>query len=389
MRGIRSSAQQIVLAMAGRKSPWGNDSGNAEGGDPAPQQPPEQPADPAPGNGPRNPWQPAGSVEEPRRSASIEDIFKARGGKGGGRGGGSGGGGGRGGFPGLPPRADGKSWAPLIVGGLAVVWLLSSAFHQLSPKEQGIVTTFGKYSHTIESGVSVTAPWPIQQVETRDVTSVVNDLIPENEGSENLVLTSDQNLIDLSYQVRWRIKDLKLFTFATVDPQRTVKEVAEAAMRASVAEVSLDAIWDGTGRGPLELNTRERMQGILDAYRTGVQVVGVDIKKADPPEKVADAFQKVNVAQQNAQRDKNVAQAWAQQTLARAEGEAAAFDKVYQQYKLAPEVTRRRMYYDTMERVLSNNEKVVVEANGVTSYLPLPEVKRRAPDAPAAAQGGQ
>lgn len=237
--------------------------------------------------------------------------------------------------------------------------------------------------------MSVTAPWPIQQVETRDVTSVINDVIPENEGSENLVLTSDQNLIDLSYQVRWRIKDLKLFTFATVDPQRTVKEVAEAAMRASVAEVSLDAIWDGTGRGPLELNTRERMQGILDAYRTGVQVVGVDIKKADPPEKVADAFQKVNVAQQNAQRDKNVAQAWAQQTLARAEGEAAAFDKVYQQYKLAPEVTRRRMYYDTMERVLSNNEKVVVEANGVTSYLPLPEVKRRAPDAPAAAQGGQ
>jgi len=389
MRGIRSSAQQIVLAMAGRKSPWGNDSGNSDGGDTAPQPPPEQPADPAPGNGPRNPWQPAGSAEEPRRSASIEDIFKARGGKGGGRGGGSGGGGGRGGFPGLPPRADGKSWAPLIVGGLAVVWLLSSAFHQLSPKEQGIVTTFGNYSHTIESGVSITAPWPIQQVETRDVTSVVNDLIPENEGSENLVLTSDQNLIDLSYQVRWRIKDLKLFTFATVDPQRTVKEVAEAAMRASVAEVSLDAIWDGTGRGPLELNTRERMQGILDAYRTGVQVVGVDIKKADPPEKVADAFQKVNVAQQNAQRDKNVAQAWAQQTLARAEGEAAAFDKVYQQYKLAPEVTRRRMYYDTMERVLSNNEKVVVEANGVTSYLPLPEVKRRAPDAPAAAQGGQ
>ena len=385
MRGIRSSAQQIVLAMAGRKSPWGNDSGNAEGGDPAPQQPPERPADPAPGNGPRNPWQPASGGEEPRRSASIEDIFKARG-KGGG---GKGGGGGRGGFPGLPPRADGKSWAPLIIGGLAAVWLLSSAFHQLSPKEQGIVTTFGKYSHTIESGVSVTAPWPIQQVETRDVTSVVNDLIPENEGSENLVLTSDQNLIDLSYQVRWRIKDLKLFTFAAADPQRTVKEVAEAAMRASVAEVSLDAIWDGTGRGPLELNTRERMQGILDAYRTGVQVVGVDIKKADPPEKVADAFQKVNVAQQNAQRDKNVAQAWAQQTLARAEGEAAAFDKVYQQYKLAPEVTRRRMYYDTMERVLSNNEKVVVEANGVTPYLPLPELKRRAPDAPAAAQGGQ
>lgn len=393
MRGIRSSAQQIVLAMAGRKSPWGNDSGTDAGTtgneDSAPEAPPEAPAPPKPGNGPRNPWQPAAGGEEPRRTASIEDIFRSRG-KGGGGGGGSGGGGrGSGGFPGLPPRADGKSWAPLIVGGIAALWLFSSSFHQLSPKEQGIVTTFGKYSHTIESGVSLTAPWPIQQVETRDVTSVINDVIPESEGSENLVLTSDQNLIDLSYQVRWRIKDLKLFTFAASDPQRTVKEVAEAAMRASVAEVSLDAIWDGSGRGPLELNTRERMQGILDAYRTGVQVVGVDIKKADPPEKVADAFQKVNVAQQNAQRDKNVAQAWAQQTLARAEGEAAAFDKVYQQYKLAPEVTRRRMYYDTMERVLSNNDKVVVEGSGVTSYLPLPEIKRRAPETPAATQGGQ
>lgn len=392
MRGIRSSAQQIVLAMAGRKSPWGNDSGTDAGTtgneDSAPEAPPEAPSPPKPGNGPRNPWQPAGGGEEPRRTASIEDIFRSRG-KGGGGGGGSGGGRGSGGFPGLPPRADGKSWAPLIVGGIAALWLFSSSFHQLSPKEQGIVTTFGKYSHTIESGVSLTAPWPIQQVETRDVTSVINDVIPESEGSENLVLTSDQNLIDLSYQVRWRIKDLKLFTFAASDPQRTVKEVAEAAMRASVAEVSLDAIWDGSGRGPLELNTRERMQGILDAYRTGVQVVGVDIKKADPPEKVADAFQKVNVAQQNAQRDKNVAQAWAQQTLARAEGEAAAFDKVYQQYKLAPEVTRRRMYYDTMERVLSNNDKVVVEGSGVTSYLPLPEIKRRAPETPAATQGGQ
>ena len=378
--------------MAGRKSPWGNDSGTDAGTtgneDSAPEAPPEAPSPPKPGNGPRNPWQPAGGGEEPRRTASIEDIFRSRG-KGGGGGGGSGGGRGSGGFPGLPPRADGKSWAPLIVGGIAALWLFSSSFHQLSPKEQGIVTTFGKYSHTIESGVSLTAPWPIQQVETRDVTSVINDVIPESEGSENLVLTSDQNLIDLSYQVRWRIKDLKLFTFAASDPQRTVKEVAEAAMRASVAEVSLDAIWDGSGRGPLELNTRERMQGILDAYRTGVQVVGVDIKKADPPEKVADAFQKVNVAQQNAQRDKNVAQAWAQQTLARAEGEAAAFDKVYQQYKLAPEVTRRRMYYDTMERVLSNNDKVVVEGSGVTSYLPLPEIKRRAPETPAATQGGQ
>lgn len=372
------------LAMAGRKSPWGNgnNAGGSGGGEPPATPPGENPPadDPSGTSGPRNPWLKPDDYAGEHRPPNIEDIFRAKRK-------GPGGGGGGGGFPSLPPRANGKSWLPLILGGVALLWLFSSSTHQLSPKEQGIVTTFGKYSHTIGSGVNFTAPWPFQQVETRDVTSVTNDVIPEGEG-ENLVLTSDQNLIDLSYQVRWNIKNLEQFTFASTDPQNTVRDVAEAAMRLSVAEVPLKAVWDGTGRGQLEANTRRRMQAILDAYRAGVNVIGVDIKKADPPEKVADAFQKVNVAQQLAERDKNNAQAWAQQTLARAEGEAAAFDKVYAEYKLAPEVTKRRMYYETMERVLSSNDKVVVEANGVTPYLPLPELRRRAQDA-APAAGGQ
>jgi membrane protease subunit HflK len=392
MRGNGSFKPGQWLAMAGRKSPWGSGgssggnggggngdeppaSGSGDGapsGDPPPDQKPQ---------GPRNPWlKPDDYTSGERRSANIEDIFRGR------KKGPGGGGGGGGGFPSLPPRPDGKSWWPVILGGAALIWLLGSSTHQLSPKEQGIVTTFGKYSRTIGSGVNFTAPWPFQTVTTRDVTSVTNDVIPEGEG-ENLVLTSDQNLIDLSYQVRWNIKNLELFTFASTRPEETVREVAEAAMRLSVAEVPLRAVWDGTGRGQLEANTRRRMQEILDAYRTGVNVIGVDIKKADPPEKVADAFQKVNVAQQNAERDKANAQAWAQQTLARAEGEAAAFDKVYAEYRLSPQVTRQRMYYETMERVLSANDKVVVEANGVTPYLPLPELRRRAAEQPQ--QGGQ
>ncbi len=375
------------LAMAGRKSPWGNgnNAGGSGGGEPPAVppgegtpagDPPQQPGSP----GPRNPWLKPDDYTGERRSPNIEDIFR-------GKRKGPGGGGGGGGFPSLPPRANGKSWLPVILGGVALLWLFSSSTHQLSPKEQGIVTTFGQYSRTIGSGVNFTAPWPFQNVQTRDVTSVTNDVIPEGEG-ENLVLTSDQNLIDLSYQVRWNVKNLEQFTFASTEPENTVRDVAEAAMRLSVAEVPLKAVWDGTGRGQLEANTRRRMQDILDAYRAGVNVIGVDIKKADPPEKVADAFQKVNVAQQLAERDKNNAQAWAQQTMARAEGEAAAFDKVYAEYRLAPEVTKRRMYYETMERVLSANDKVVVEANGVTPYLPLPELRRRAPEA-APAAGGQ
>lgn len=370
MRGIGGSIKG-VLAMAGRKSPWGGggkgdepeagDSPGDKSAEGAGEPPSEEP------RGPRNPWFPA-SGDGPRRSAGIEDIFRAR------RGGGGGGGGG--GFPKLPPRPNGKSWTPVILGVIGLLWVGFTSLHQLSAKEQGVVTTLGKYTRTIGSGVSMTMPWPIQSVEVRDVTSVINDVIPENE-AQNLVLTSDQNLIDLSFQVRWRINDLKLFTFAAADPRATIRDVAEAAMRASVAEVSLKAIWDGSGRGTIETDVRARMQRILNAYRAGVLIMGVDIKKADPPNEVADAFQKVNVAQQNAQRDRNNAEAFASQTLSAAQGNASAFDKVYEQYRLSPEVTRRRMYYDTMERVLANNDKVVVEGNGVLPYLPLPQLQPR------------
>jgi membrane protease subunit HflK len=148
--------------------------------------------------------------------------------------------------------------------------------------------------------------------------------------------------------------------------------------------VTLREAMGGAGRAAIESSVRARMQAVLDAYRAGVIIQGVEIKKADPPTKVIGAFQQVTVAQQDAERDRSNAQAWAQQLLARAQGDSAAFDKVYEQYKLAPEVTRRRMYYETMERVLSNNDKVIVEANGVTPYLPLPEMRRRAQAAPDA-----
>lgn len=381
---------RVGLAMAGRRSPWGggdNDEGSdppgaggpVDGGEDGDGNPAPAPAPEETPRGPRNPWLPGNEATPPRRSASIEDIF--RGGKrgSGGPGGGPGGGGrGNGPFNGLPPRADGKSWMPIIAGVLALLWIGSTSFHMLGPKEQGIVTTFGKFSRPIGSGVSMTLPWPIEQVKTAEVTSINRDTIPDGEG-ENLVLTSDQQLIDLSYIVRWNIGRLDLYSFQLDDPKVTIKEVAEAAMRASIAEVPLKDVMGGTGRGRIEQAVRDRMQAILDAYKSGVVIQGIDIKKADPPQKVISAFQKVTVAQQGAQEAQSKAQGWAQQVLALAQGDAQSFDKMYEQYKLAPEVTKRRMYYETMERVLSNNDKVVIEGN-VTSYLPLPEMKRRAPE---------
>ncbi len=401
MKTIGDAIARGILTMAGRKSPWGGGDNSGSGGSDGDGGPNGAPGDAEPpqstsegGRGPRNPWLPPSSgtgETPPRRSASIEDIFRARQRKQGG------GGGGNGGFPRLPPRPGGKSWMPIIVGGVALVWLLATTTHMVGPKEEGIVTTFGKYSRTITPGVSLTLPWPIQNVKVVDVTSIKLDTIPEGE-AEKLMLTSDQNLVDLSYLVRWTIKDLELYTFQLADPDQTVREVAEAAMRASIAEVNLRDALGGAGRATVEQNVRTRMQKILDTYRAGVLIQGVEIKKADPPEKVKAAFQQVTAAQQDAQRDLSNAEAWAQQLTARAEADAQSFDKVYEEYKLAPEVTKRRMYYETMERVLSNNDKVIVESGGVVPYLPLPAMQRKAPSAeppgpapaaPPAKAGGQ
>lgn len=369
-----------ALAMAG-KSPWGGKgnggSGSGSGGD-------SGGGDGSPGksNGPRNPWLPPGSGDEPRRSASIEDIFRNRGPEGPRR---SGGGGGRGPNFRLPQRPGGKSWFPVILGGLVVIGLLLTSVHQIGPKQQAVVKTLGDYSRTLSPGLNFTLPFPIQTVDVEDVQGVRQDRLPDGGQQQRLILTGDQNLVDLTYVVRWNIKDLRGFKFSLVEPEQTVKEVAEAAMRASVAEKTLDQTFSGEGRAEIEQAVRQRMQRALDRYRAGIAVLGVEIAKADPPAEVNDAFKDVSVAEQNADAARNQARGYAQQQLSLARGEAEAFDKVYEQYRLAPEVTRQRLYYETMERVLSQTDKTIVEPSGVTPYLPLPEVNRRAAPAPVPA----
>ena len=409
--------------MTGKRSPWGKPTGDGDGaggnegagegaganGGSGSGSGGETPGTPPSGNGPpkgpRNPWLPGGGGgsggsggsggdgggDKPRRSASIEDIFRNRGPEGPRRAGGGGGGGGgpRGPNFRLPQRADGKSWVPLGVGLFVLAFVGFSSIHQVGPKEQAVATWFGgKYDRTLQPGLSLTLPWPIQQVDVEPVSEFRSEAIPGGE-AQNLMLTGDQNLVDLSYTVRWNIKDLKQFRFQLDQPEATVREVAEAAMRASVAERGLDDVLSGAGRGDIEQRVMARMQALLDAYRSGIAVQGVQISKTDPPSEVEDAFKNVSAAQQEAESYINQAEAAAQQVLARAQGDAAAFDKVYEQYRLAPEVTRRRMYYETMERVLRQTDKTVVESTGVQTYLPLPEMRRTAPPAPAAAsQGG-
>ena len=373
---------RIVLAMAGKKNPWGKPGGGGEpegGGEDSPQSGDDKPS------GPRNPWLPGGG-ERPRRSANIEDIFRQRGPEGPRR---QGGGGGGPRFR-LPERPGGKSWFPIAIGAIALLWLATTSVHFVQPREQGIVTWFGsKYLRTLNPGTNLTLPWPIQSVVVENVSEIRLETIGGDE--ENLILTGDQNLVDLSYLIRWNIKDMVQFNFELAEPLETLREVAEAAMRASVAEADLDTVLSGAGREQVETRVRSRMQAILDAYGAGIAVQGVEIARTEAPQQVIEAFNDVLAARQDAERNLNEARRYEQQLLARAQGSAAEFNEIFAQYRLAPEVTRRRLYYETMESVLANTDKTIVEADGVTPYLPLPELRRRAQQnaAPASEPGGQ
>ncbi|MEO6247658.1 MAG: FtsH protease activity modulator HflK [Sphingomicrobium sp.] len=277
-------------------------------------------------------------------------------------------------------RPDGSiiGWA---IAALVLLWLVFTSMHLIAPQERGVVTRFGRYVSTLSPGVGITLPSPIDKVRKIDVEKIQTiDL--GSEESETLMLTGDQNIIDIAYQVRFNIRSPEQYLFELAQPDETIRQVAESVMRAAIANVTLREAM-GDKRGEIENRVQDEMQRVLDGYRSGVLVQGVAIKQADPPGAVNDAFKEVSAAQQQAQSYTNQARAYALQLTAKAQGEAVAFDKVYGQYKLAPEVTRKRMYYETMERVLTGVDKTIVDAPGVNSYQALPPVLRSLPKEPA------
>ncbi|WP_031295025.1 FtsH protease activity modulator HflK [Sphingobium ummariense] len=371
MKRIFGWVPGIASAMA--QGPWGGKGDGPDGND--------GPGKGSDGGGPRNPWTQPGRPAGQKGPSTIEELLRRGRESFGNRGGG--------GFGNLPPRPSGKALWPAAIAILIVLWLVLTCFHRVGPQERGVVTFVGKYSRTLTPGISLTLPAPFETVTTVDVEEIRTiDIGSASAESENLVLTGDQNIIDLAYSVRWNIRNPELYLFQLSDPDATVREVAESAMRSVLASVSLDDAL-GAGRTAIEQQVEQRMQEILDGYRSGIRIQGVAIKQADPPTAVNDAFKAVSAAQQTAQTYLNEARAAAQQVTAKAQGEAAAFDKVYEQYRLSPDVTRRRMYYETMEGVLSTVDKTIVEGNNVTPYLPLPEMKKRAQATPSATAEGQ
>ena len=346
--------------FADNKGPWGPTGGS--GGDEPPGGDPGSPWGEAPKGG-RRPSGPVGG-----NVASLDEFLKRSKAR-------FGGGEGGGGFPGRPDRSI-VMWAVL---GFILLFLVFSMAHVIAADQRGVVTQFGRYSRTLPAGFAVTLPWPIERVQKVDVDSIQE--IPIGSGQEEtLMLTGDQNIIDIAYQVRWNIRDPEQFLYELAEPTDTIRQVAESAMRQIVAQVTLqDAI--GNRRGEIEGRVQQEMQQTLDAYQSGVLIQGVAIRQADPPAAVNDAFKEVTAAQQEAQSYINNANAYALQLRQKAQGEATAFNEVYEQYRLAPEVTRRRMYYETMERVLQGVDKTIVETPGVTPYLPLTELRRSQPGA--------
>lgn len=278
-------------------------------------------------------------------------------------------------------RGPNKSLILWGLGAFVLLWLLFTTVHRIAPEERGVVTQLGRYHRTLGPGIGITLPAPLQRVQKIDVENIRNiDL--GSAAEETLMLTGDQNIIDIAYSVRWAIRDPEQYLFELQNPEETIQQVAESAMRAALSNVTLDQAI-GQRRGEIEAQVQETMQRVLDSYQSGVVIRGVAIRQADPPAAVNEAFKDVTAAQQEAQSYINSANAYALQLRQKAQGEAGAFDRIYEQYRLSPEVTRRRMYYETMERVLKNVDKTIVEAPGVTPYLPLNQNRSQRPPAAA------
>jgi membrane protease subunit HflK len=303
----------------------------------------------------------------------------------------------------------------LILIVLVFVWLASGLYRVL-PDEQGVVLRFGKFVKTTQPGLNYHIPFPVESVETPKVTKVNRMDIgfrSERESGfssgggvadvpqESLMLTGDENIVNIDFSVFWVIKDAGKFLFEIQDPEGTVKAAAETAMREVIAKSDIQPILT-EGRAKIEIETQEIIQSILDEYQSGIQVTQVQTQKADPPDQVIDAFRDVQAARADMERSKNEAEAYANdviprargeaqkilqaaeayknQVVAKAEGEASRFISIFNEYDKAKEVTQERMYLETMEKVLADIEKVIIEKNagsGVVPYLPLPELNKK------------
>tara|TARA_R110000787_G_scaffold17835_4_gene55253 strand:+ start:327 stop:1466 length:1140 start_codon:yes stop_codon:yes gene_type:complete len=319
-------------------------------------------------------------------------------------------------FKSIMPGGFGGAKGIIAIVVLAVfVWLLSGLY-RVQPGEKGVELLFGRYVNTTESGLNFWFPWPIGSIATPNVekTNQINvgfrslgasDRIDNSRDvpEESLMLTGDQNIIDIDFVVQWRISVAQDYLFNIRDPETTIKLAAESAIREIVGRTPLEEVL-ATKRTEVETRTRDLLQRIMEDYKAGVFIAEVKMQKVDPPQKVIDAFNDVQRARQDKERQQNEAEAYRndivpkakgeasrqleqaaayrEQLIKEADGEAKRFISVYDAYKTGEDVTLRRLYLERMQQVLRNSEKVIIDKGqagspGVVPYLPLPELKKR------------
>jgi modulator of FtsH protease HflK len=318
----------------------------------------------------------------------------------------------------------GRGTGSLIGIGIAAIialWL-ASGFYRVQPDEAGVVLRFGAYNRKAEPGLNYHLPAPIETVLTPSVTrqnrmeigyrsaevpsARNNGQVPE----EALMLTGDENIVDINFTVLWVVKDAQSYLFNIRNPEGTVKSAAESAMREVVGETPIAQAL-AEGRGKIETDTQKLLQSILDSYGSGIEITLVQLQRVDPPNPVIESFRDVQRALADRERLRNEAEAYRNdilprargdavkirqdaeayrsQVVAYAQGDADRFTAVYNAYKASEDVTAERLYLETMEDILKNASKVIIDKSamgqsGVVPYLPLPSLAGAAPPAAAA-----
>jgi membrane protease subunit HflK len=304
-----------------------------------------------------------------------------------------------------------KSLIGLVILGIILLWL-SLGIYKVDSDENAVVLYFGKYYKTTTPGLNYYIPYPFGQVVKKSVTAVNTEefgFLSEksrfsknrNIEAESLMLTGDENIVDIEFQVQWQIADIKNFVFNVANPNESIRKSAESAMREIIARTPIaSALSDGKSK--IEQETKILLQEILDYYQLGVRVVLVQLRRVDPPAQVINSFRDVQTAKADKEKEINEAQAYAndiiprargeaskiledaqaysQGTITNAEGEAARFLNVYKQYLNAKQVTKKRIYLETMEEIYRQTDKILLDKNasksGVLPYLPLNEIKK-------------
>ncbi|PTV94598.1 protease FtsH subunit HflK [Rhodobacter aestuarii] len=358
--------------------PWGSGGGDD-------REPPRRP-------GPRRPQDSNNSIPEidelmKKGSEGLRVLMGGRSGNGGRSGGGGG-------------NGPAFTLGTLGIGALALlaVWAWSS-FYTVQQNERSVELMFGKYNATGNPGLNF-APWPVVTAEVIPVTDERTTEIGTGRGGDmdsGLMLTGDQNIVDVNYQIVWNVSDPQKFLFNLADPEDTIRAVSESAMRDIIARSELAPILN-RDRGVIAADLRTAVQGTLDSYQAGINIVRVNFNRADPPREVIDSFRDVQAAQQERDKLEKEADAYANKVTAEArgqaaqiaqqaeayraqvvndaQGQAARFTSVYEEYRKAPDVTKRRMFYETMSQTLGGVNKVVIDGEaGTVPYLPLDRLR--------------